>query len=77
VGFYDEEQKRESRFLTDNFPLADKTIAPICKNRWAVELFFNGLKQNLKFRTFVGTAPTALRTQMWTLSITMLMGRLM
>ena len=77
VSFYDEEQKREFQFLTNNFRLAAKTIAAIYKDRWAVELFFKALKQNLKIKTFVGTSPTAVKTQVWTALITMLMLRLM
>ena len=44
------------------FPDAAKTIAAIYKDRWAVELFFKALKQNLKIKTFVGTSPTAVKT---------------
>ena len=73
VSFYDEEQKREFQFLTNNFRLAAKTIAAIYKDRWAVEFFFKALKQNLKIKTLVGTSPTAVKTQVWTALITMLM----
>jgi hypothetical protein len=77
VSFYDEEQKREFQFLTNNFRLAATTIAAIYKDRWAVELFFKALKQNLKIKTFVGTSPTAVKTQVWTALITMLLLRFM
>ena len=77
VSFYDPEQKREFQFLTNNFRLAAKTIAAIYKDRWAVELFFKALKQTLKIKTFVGPSPTAVKTQVWTALITMLMLRLM
>src|SRR5579883_3443376 len=40
-------------------------------------LFFKALKQNLKIKTFVGTSPTAVKTQVWTALITMLMLRFM
>ena len=73
VSYYDEEQKREFQFLTNNFRLAAKTIAAIYKDRWAVEFFFKALKQNLKIKTLVGTSPTAVKTQVWTALITMLM----
>lgn len=77
VTFYDAEQQREFRFLTNNFKLAASTIAAIYKDRWAVELFFKALKQNLKVKTFVGTSPTAVKTQVWTALIAMLMLRFM
>ena len=77
VSFYDAEQQREFQFLTNNFRLAATTIAAIYKDRWAVELFFKALKQNLKIKTFVGTSPTAVKTQVWTALIAMLLLRFM
>ena len=77
VSFYDAEQEREFQFLTNNFALAASTIAAIYKDRWAVELFFKALKQNLKIKTFVGTTSTAVKTQVWTALIAMLMLRFM
>jgi hypothetical protein len=77
VFFYDEAQKRKFQFLTNNFALAAGAIAAVYKDRWAVELFFKALKQNLKIKTFVGTSPTAVKTQVWTALITMLMLRFM
>ena len=77
VTFYDEEKTRTFEFLTNNFKLVAATIAAIYKDRWAVELFFKALKQNLKIKTFVGTTPNAVKTQVWTALITMLMLRFM
>ena len=77
VTFFDEEQKREFQFLTNSFRIAATTIAAIYKDRWAVELFFKALKQNLKIKTFVGTSPTAVKAQVWTALITMLLLRFM
>jgi IS4 transposase len=77
VSFYDEDQQREFQFLTNNFKLAAGTIAAIYKERWAVELFFKALKQNLKIKTFVGTSPIAVKAQIWTALITMLLLRFM
>jgi hypothetical protein len=77
VTFHDAEQERSFEFLTNNFKLASSTIAAIYKDRWAVELFFKALKQNLKIKTFVGTTSNAVKTQVWTALITMLMLRFM
>jgi len=41
------------------------------------QLFFKALKQNLKIKTFVGTTSTAVKTQVWTALIAMLMLRFM
>ena len=41
------------------------TIARIYKCRWQVELFFKWIKQNLRIKTFYGTSPNAVKTQVW------------
>ena len=59
-------------FLTNHLDFAAATIAKIYKDRWQIELFFKALKQNLKIKTFVGTSANALKTQIWTALIAML-----
>ena len=39
------------------------------------QLFFKALKQNLKIKTFVGTTPNAVKIQIWTALIAMLILR--
>jgi len=73
IKIYDRENKRYLVFLTNNKKLAASTIASIYKERWEIELFFKALKQNLKIKTFVGTTANALKTQMWTALIAMLL----
>ena len=59
-------------FLTNMLAFGATTIAAIYKDRWQVELFFKALKQTLKIKTFVGTSANAVRTQVWTALIAML-----
>ena len=59
-------------FLTSLHHLAASTIAAVYKDRWKIELFFKALKQNLKVKTFLGTTPNAVKTQIWTALIAML-----
>jgi len=67
------EDKQESVvFLTNNLEFAASTIAAIYKDRWAVELFFKAIKQNLKIKTFLGTSANAVKTQIWTALIAIL-----
>jgi hypothetical protein len=67
------EDKQESVvFLTNNLQFAASTIAAIYKDRWAVELFFKAIKQNLKIKTFLGTSANAVKTQIWTALIAIL-----
>ena len=61
--------------LTNNLDLGATTIASIYKDRWQIELFFKALKQNLKIKTFVGTTVNAVKTQIWTALIAMLILR--
>ncbi len=62
-------------FLTNNLKLGATTIAAIYKERWQIEIFFKALKQNLKIKTFVGTSANAVKIQIWTALIAMLMLR--
>ncbi|MGA9577680.1 MAG: IS4 family transposase [Terrimicrobiaceae bacterium] len=72
VVVWDEAAEREIVLLTNNMKLAASTIAAIYKSRWQIELFFKALKQNLKIKTFVGTTPNAVRIQIWTALIAIL-----
>ena len=45
--------------------LSAETIAALYKARWEIELFFKWIKQNLKIKTFLGTSPNAVKTQIW------------
>ncbi len=65
ISFRDETQGRSLVFLTNNFILTAETIAALYKARWEIELFFKWIKQNLKIKTFLGTSPNAVKTQIW------------
>ena len=65
VSFRDETQGRTLIFLTNNFVLPAETIAALYKSRWEIELFFKWIKQNLRVKTFYGTSPNAVKTQIW------------
>ena len=73
IEFYDAEHDRVLVFVTNHLELAAATIAAIYKERWQVELFFRALKQSLRVKTFVGTSSNALKTQLWTALIAMLL----
>ena len=55
--------------------LGATTIAAIYKDRWQIEILFKILKQNLKIKTFVGTSANAVKIQIWTALIAMLLLR--
>jgi hypothetical protein len=72
VEIRDAEKDETIVFLSNLLAFGATTIAAIYKDRWQVELFFKALKQTLKIKTFVGTSANAVRTQVWTALITML-----
>ena len=65
ISFRDETKERTLVFLTNNFVLPSETIAAIYKARWEIEIFFKWIKQNLRIKTFYGTSPNAVKTQIW------------
>jgi hypothetical protein len=73
VHVWDEENQREIQLLSNELRLSATTISAIYKERWQIELFFKALKQSLKIKTFVGTSAKAVRTQIWTALIAMLL----
>ncbi len=75
VEIYDAAKDDTLVFLTNHLTFGATTIAAIYKDRWQVELFFKALKQNLKIKTFVGTSANALKVQVWTALIAMLLLR--
>jgi len=73
VVVWDPEQEREIVLLTNQIAFGATTIAAIYQERWEIELFFKALKQNLKVKTFVGTSENALRIQIWTALLALLL----
>jgi hypothetical protein len=59
--------------LTNHLQFGSTTVAAIYKDRWQIEVFFKALKQNLKIKTFVGTAANAIYIQIWTALIAILL----
>jgi len=72
VEMYDPQHDRVLQFLTNNLTLAATTICAIYKDRWQIEIFFKMLKSHLKIKTFLGTSPNAVWTQMWVALLVML-----
>lgn len=72
VVVWDAEKERELVLLTNLTGLAAATVARIYKERWQIELFFKALKQNFRVKSFVGASPNAVKTQLWTALIAIL-----
>ena len=65
VSYMDLEKNKRYVYLTNIFTVSAKTVADIYKQRWQVELFFRWIKQHLRIKTFYGTSPNAVKTQIW------------
>lgn len=77
IRVWDAENEKDIVLLTNQHDLAAITIAKVYRYRWQIELFFKALKQNLKVKTFVGTSENAVKTQLWTALIAMLLLKFM
>jgi hypothetical protein len=77
IHIWDDEKDREIILLTNHPTLSAPTIGRIYRYRWQIELFFKAIKQNLKIKTFVGTSENAVKTQIWTALIAILLLKFM
>jgi hypothetical protein len=75
IEVFDPDKKEVLVFLSNHLDLGASTIASVYKDRWQIELFFKALKQNLKIKTFVGTSANAVKIQIWTALIAMVILR--
>jgi hypothetical protein len=75
IEVLDPETEEVHVLLSSLMDLGATTIAAVYKDRWQIETFFKYLKQNLKIKTFVGTSPNAVKIQIWTALIAMLLLR--
>jgi len=73
IVVWDAEKKREIVILSNIHTFAPSTLSTIYKERWQIELFFKALKQNMKVKTFVGTSQNAVKIQIWTALISILL----
>jgi len=65
IKFFDADNERNLVFLSNIFTLPALVIAKLYKQRWKIEIFFKWVKQNLKIKSFYGTSPNAVKTQIW------------
>jgi len=65
VKYYDSEHERQLVFLSNIFTLSALQIAELYRHRWRIEIFFRWIKQNLRIKSFYGTSPNAVKTQIW------------
>jgi transposase len=73
VAYKDPETGQELVFLTNQKSWTAETVAALYKERWNIEVFFKHIKTHLRIKTFVGTSENAVRIQLWTALITILL----
>ena len=65
------------RLITNDLTRPAAEIAQLYKERWAIELMFKWLKQNLKIKSFLGRSENAVRIQIYTALIAFLLLRIL
>jgi hypothetical protein len=65
IKYYDPEHDQTYVFLTNNFLLDAFTVTQLYRARWEIEIFFKWIKQHLRIKSFFGTSPNAVKTQIW------------
>ena len=73
IAVLNKEKGEEIVLLTNHLEFGATTISAAYKDRWQIEIFFKTLKQNLRVKTFVGTSANALKIQIWTALIAILL----
>lgn len=65
VHVYKEDENKLIEIITNQLDWTARTIAVLYKKRWDIEIFFKALKQNLQVKTFIGTSPNAVKSQIY------------
>ncbi|MEG1071829.1 MAG: transposase [Akkermansia sp.] len=73
VVVFVEGKEHAIELLTNNFTWDSSVVAALYKDRWYIESFFKSVKQLLHIKSFVGTSPNAVLTQIWTAMIAILL----
>jgi len=73
VEVWDKEKEEVIVLLTNHLTFGVTTISAIYKDRWQIEVLFKVLKQNLRVKKFVGTSAKALKVEIWTALIAILL----
>ena len=65
VHVYKEGENKVIQIITNQLDWTARTIADLYKKRWDIEIFFKAIKQNLQIKTFIGTSPNAVKSQIY------------
>ena len=68
-------QERAMTFLSNNLEWSARTLCDLYRCRWQIEVFFKQLKQTLQLADFLGNSANAVKWQLWTALLLMLLLR--
>ncbi len=73
VRYKDPATGKRITLLTNNLTLDAWQVALLYRKRWKIELLFKWMKQHLHIKSFFGTTPNAVKSQMWIAVITLVL----
>jgi len=73
VRYIDPATGRRFTFLSNHLQLPAEQIALLYRKRWRIELLFKWMKQHLHVKSFFGTTPNAVKSQLWIAVIVLLL----
>jgi IS4 transposase len=65
IRYIDPTTGKRLTFLTNHLTLAAGQVALLYRKRWKIELLFKWMKQHLHIKSFFGTSPNAVKSQLW------------
>jgi hypothetical protein len=65
IRYIDPATGKRFTFLTNHLQLPAQQIALLYRKRWQIELLFKWMKQHLHIKSFFGTTPNAVKSQLW------------
>lgn len=75
IRYYDPANDKEYEFLTNQMIWTASDVALAYKQRWEIEVFFKYIKQNVQIKSFIGTSPNAVLSQIWVGLISFLLAK--
>lgn len=73
IRYQDPSTGKRLTFLTNHLTLDAWQVALLYRKRWKIELLFKWMKQHLHVKSFFGTTPNAVKSQMWIAVITLVL----
>jgi hypothetical protein len=73
IRYIDQKTGKRFVFFSNHLQLPAEQIALLYRKRWKIELLFKWMKQHLHIKSFFGTTPNAVKTQLWIAVIVLLL----